>query len=60
MIRDVGEDPLSPALRDIKGSFSIDDGDGRENVTFKVNWRFFKLFRVYSNSVKMSKEGKFL
>ena len=42
------------------GSFSIDDGDGSENVTFKMNWRFFKLFRVYSNSVKMSKESKFL
>ena len=47
-------------LFDILGSFSIDDGDGSENVTFKMNWRFFKLFRVYSNSVKMSKEGKFL
>ena len=42
------------------GSFSIDDGDGSENVTFKMNWRFFKLSRVYSKSVKMSKEGKFL
>ena len=42
------------------GGFSIDDGDGSENVTFKMNWRFFKLFRVYSNSMKMSKEGKFL
>ena len=47
-------------LFDILGSFSIDDGDGSENVTFKMNWRFFKLFRVYSNSVKMSTEGKFL
>ena len=42
------------------GSFSIDDGDGNENVTFKMNWRFFKLFHVYSNSLKMSKVGKFL
>ena len=43
-------------------SFSIDDGDGdgNENVTFKMNWRFFKLFHVYSNSLKMSKVGKFL
>ena len=47
-------------LFDILGSFSIDDGDGSENVTFKMNWRFFKLFRVYSYSVKMSTEGKFL
>ena len=42
------------------GSFSIDDGDGSENVTFKMNWRFFKLFRVYSNSLKRSEVGKFL
>ena len=50
------------AVLPTKGSFSIDDGDGdgSENVTFKMNWRFFELFRVYSNSVKMSKEGKFL
>ena len=27
------------------GSFSIDDGDGSENVTFKRNKRFFKLCR---------------
>ena len=25
-------------------SFSIDDGDGSENVTFKMNWRFFQTF----------------
>ena len=37
----------------------MDDGDGNENVTFKMNWRFFKLFRVYPNSLKMSKVGKF-
>ena len=41
------------------GSFSIDDGDGRENVTFKMNWRFSKLCRVYSSSLKMSIVGKF-
>ena len=37
----------------------VADGDGSENVTFKMNSRFFKLFRVYSNSLKMSNEGQF-
>ena len=37
----------------------LDDGDGSENVTFKMNSRFFKLCRVYSNSLKMSNVGKF-
>ena len=41
------------------GSFSIDDGDGSENVTFKKNARFFKLCRVYSNPLKMSNVGEF-
>ena len=36
---------------DSLGSFSIDDGDGSENV-------FFRLCRVYSNSLKMSHVGK--
>ena len=41
-------------------SFSIDDGDGSENVTSRTNSRFFKLCRVYSNSLKMSaSEGEF-
>ena len=34
------------------GSFSTDDGDGR-------NSRFFKLFRVYSSSLEKSKVGEF-
>ena len=41
------------------GSFSIDDGDGTKNVTFKMNLCFFKLCRIYSNSLKMSNVGKF-
>ena len=36
----------------------IDDGDGSENVTFKMNSRFFKLYRVYSKLLKMSNVGK--
>ena len=39
-------------------SFTTDDGDG-ENVTLKMNSRFFKLFRVYSNSLEMSNVGEF-
>ena len=35
------------------GSFSIDDGNGSENVSFKMNFRFFNLCRVYSNLLKM-------
>ena len=31
------------------GSFSIDDGNCSENVSFKMNSRFFNLCRVYSN-----------
>ena len=39
-------------------SFSTDDGDG-ENVTLNMNSRFFKLFRVCSNSFEMSNVGEF-
>ena len=39
----------------IIGSFSIDDSEGSENVTFKMNQsRFFKLCRAYSKLLKMS------
>ena len=41
------------------GSFSIDDGNDSENVSFKMNSRFFKLCRVYSNLLKMASVGKF-
>ena len=43
----------------ILGSFSIDDGDSGEKVTFKMNSRFFKLHHAYSNSLKMSNVGEF-
>ena len=39
------------------GTFSIRNGS--ENFTFKMNWLFFKLCRVYSNLLKMSNAGKF-
>ena len=41
------------------GSFSIDDGNGSENVSFKMNFRFFNLYRVYSNLLKMASIGEF-
>ena len=37
----------------------MDDGDGRENITFKMIPCFFKLCRAYSNSLKMSNVGNF-
>ena len=40
-------------------SFSIDDGNGSENVSFKMNSRFFNLYRVYSNWLKMASIGEF-
>ena len=41
------------------GSFSIDEGNGSENVTFEMNSRFFNLCRVYSNLLKMASVGEF-
>ena len=43
----------------VRGSFSTNDGNGSENVTLKMNSRFFKLFLVYSNSLELSKVGEF-
>ena len=42
-----------------KWSFSIDDGDDRENVTFKINSRFVKLCRFYANSLKCQMQANF-
>ena len=41
------------------GSFSIDDGNGSKNVSFKMNFRFFNLCCVYSNLLKMASGGEF-
>ena len=41
------------------GSFSIDDGDGSENVTLKRHSGFFQHCRVYSNPLKMSNVREF-
>ena len=48
---------MSP--KKLLGSVSIDDGNGRENVSFKMNCRFFNLCRVYSNLLKMASIGEF-
>ena len=42
------------------GNFGNDNGNGSENVTAKTNSRFFKLYQVYYNSLKMSNVGRFL
>ena len=36
---------------------SIDGGDGSEDITLKMNSRFFTLCLVYSSSLKMSNGG---
>ena len=43
----------------ILGSFSNHDGNGRKNVSHKVNSRCFKLHRSYSNSLNLSNVGDF-
>ena len=43
----------------ILGSFSIDDGNCSENVSFEMNSRFFNLSRVYSSLLKMASVGEF-
>ena len=45
--------------RNTLGSFSIDDGNCNENVSFKMKSRFFNLCRVYSNLLKMASVGEF-
>ena len=52
-------DWLGTFLKLAIASFSIDDGDGSENVTFKMNSPFFKLCRTHSNFLKMSNVGEF-
>ena len=46
-----------PTQRLKLGTFSIDRGDGSENVTFKMNWCFFQLCRIYFNSLKIAYVG---
>ena len=41
------------------GSFSIDDGNCSENVSFNMSTRFSNLRRVYSNLLKMASVGEF-
>ena len=50
---------LQKASSRILGSFSVDDGDSSENVTFKLSPRFFRLRRVYFNSMKLFNVSEF-
>ena len=45
--------------RKILRSFSIDDGNGSVNVTFKMNSCFFNLCCVYSNLLKIASVDEF-
>ena len=40
------------------GSLSKNDGNGYENVTYKVNLHYFKIYYAYSNSFSSSNVGK--
>ena len=42
------------AVVDAKTPLRYHDSDGHENVTYKVNLRFFNLYRDYSNSFTLS------
>ena len=44
---------------DILGSLSNNDGQGNENVTYKVNSRCWKLYCAYFTSFNSSNGGKF-
>ena len=46
------------AVADAKTPLRYHDGDGHENVTYKVNLRFFNLYRDYSNSFTLSNVSK--
>ena len=59
MLRCIRNYSLLSVLATSLGSFSIDDGNGSENVSFKMNSRFFNLCRVYSNLLKMASVGEF-
>ena len=61
-VSQINVEEIFPAFRFSKitiGSYSMDDGDGSENVSFKMNSGFFKLCRASSSSLKMSNVGEF-
>ena len=45
---------------DLEQKTTNNDGDGNENVTYKVKSRCFKLHRAYSISFNLTKSGKVL
>ena len=53
-----GSSPTRPPWRE-RGSFNIDDGNGSENLSFKMNFRFFNLCRVLSNLLNKASVGEF-
>ena len=48
-----------PTVAYKSGSFSIDDSNSSENVSFKMNSRLFNLCRVDSNLLKMASVDEF-
>ena len=46
-----------PTQRLKLGTFSIDKGDGSENITFRINWRCFQLCHIYFSSLKIANVG---
>ena len=59
MTRNNGDEVCNTVNSRFCRHFNIDDGDGSENVTFKMNSRFLKLCRIYSNSKKLSNLSEF-
>ena len=53
VLKTSSESLLSGIQAALIASFSIDDSDSSEDVTFKMNLRFFRHYRVYSNSLKI-------
>ena len=58
-LRPAADETKLPVALEKKGSFSIGDGNCSENVSFKMNSRFFNRCGVYSNLLKMASVGEF-
>ena len=42
-----------------RGSLANNDDNGSENITKKINLRFFKLYRVYLEPLNLANVGNF-
>ena len=51
--------PFKDRLRSFRGLYHRRRQRQRKRLTFKINSRFFKLCRVYSNFLKMANVGEF-